>query len=98
MRPVTWGALGAVGIMHLAGWALDLGRQPPGALDLVVYGAALVIVAGLARRERPLPRDHALAGWTRTMEVVARSLGLAFLAGVLLMFVDALVRLPFSGH
>jgi hypothetical protein len=100
MRLATWGALALVALAHLAGWglALALGRRPPGAVELVVYGAFLAIIAVLTARERALPRDDALAGWPRLFEVVARSVGLAFLAGVLLLIVDGLVRLPFSGH
>lgn len=98
MRPVTWAALGAVAIMHLAAWALSLGRQPPGPLELVLYAAGLAGCAFFLVRETPLPGDNELPGWARLLEVTSRAVGLGFLAGVVLMFVDVVVRLPFSGH
>lgn len=98
MRPVTWLALAAVAVVHGVAWV-----APPGPLsfrvgELLTYAGLLAAAAVLAARERRLPPDSALWGWPRRMEVTARSLGLGFSAGVLLLFVDALVKLPFSGH
>lgn len=98
MRPVTWAAVVAVAIMHVAAWALSLGRQSPGPWELILYGVGLAGCAFMLVRETPLPRDHALPGWARMLEVTSRAVGLGFLAGVLLMFLDGVVRLPFSGH
>ena len=98
MRPVSWAALVAVAAVHASGWALSLGREPPGRVELLLYAAGLVGCALLMVREAAPSRDDTLDGWARTSEVVARAVGLGFLAGVLLLFVDAVVRLPFSGH
>jgi hypothetical protein len=84
--------------MHLAAWALPLGRQPPTAPGLLVYLALVTVSALGLRREPPLPRDRALPRWARGLEVTGRAAGLGFLAGVLLVVANVVVRLPFSGH
>lgn len=98
MRPATWLALAAVALTHVAAWILPLGGQPFRLGELLVYGAVLAVAALLTARERTLPPDRTLTGWARGFEVTARSVGLGFFSGVLLVIVDALVKLPFSGH